>query len=154
MNVSNITRAPGGILPQVIKEMTRECCQQCSHNYSVVDFFTNADGTSAIKVSEDELKSNLSENIDFTFPIYGHMDQDKYHGGFGYSALIESPGIVLVVNTDFQFDYENLEGPSRTTINSILRTLVYIAVTLAIAYLAGFVMWILVSAIQSHLMSK
>jgi len=151
VNVSNTTGAPGGILPQVIKDMTLECCQKCvAHNYSFVEFFNNADGTSAIKLSEDELKSNITENIDFTFPIFGGVDQVKYPGGFGYRALIESPGILLVVNTDFQFEYENPNGPSRATINSILSTLVYILVTLATAYIAGFVMWILVSVNGSN----
>lgn len=87
------------------------------------------------------------EHIDFTFPIYGSKDQTKYHGGFGYRALIESPGILLVVNTDKQFEYENSSGPSKATIASVLSCLIYILVMLSIAYLSGFILWLLVSKI-------
>ncbi|KAK3728134.1 hypothetical protein QZH41_019448, partial [Actinostola sp. cb2023] len=145
VNRSNTTGAPEGILPQVITEMTGECCQDCvAHNISFVDYFTNPDGSSAIKYSEDDLKTNISEEIDFTFPMYGTMDQKTYPGGFGYRALIESPGIVFVVNIDQDFKGVNPDSPSKATINSIVQCLLYILVTLAIAYFAGFIMWLLV----------
>lgn len=126
----------------MIKEMTHECCQTCrAHNESVVEFNTSRDGTPAHKRNEDELKTNISDDVDFSFPLYGTKEQKTYTGGFGYRALVETPGIVYVVNIDTGED----EGPHMTIIRSLVGCLPYMLLTVLLAYLAGFVLWLLVS---------
>ncbi|XP_048584867.1 protein sidekick-1 [Nematostella vectensis] len=127
---------PEGIIPAVVREMAVACCEKClAFGFSRVDFEISADGIPAEKSNEKELLGNISEAVDFSFPVYGSRDQLKYKSGFMYRALVESPGFVYIVNTD------SGKSPAMMLIAALLTVVPYLVLTIALAYIAGFVLW-------------
>ena len=79
-NMSNVDAPhPGGILPGIMQEMAVTCCHTCkSHGQSIVDFKVDGNGQSSQKSSDATLRSSISHNTDFSFPIPGYTGQVRY----------------------------------------------------------------------------
>ena len=118
--------------------MVKECCGHClDRNQTVLDFKTNGKNEPSTKNSSRRLLEELDESTDFTFPVYGHKDQDSYKGGFGYTPVIESAGVAFIVY------------PEVSTTSSMLRVLLsclpVFILPIVTAYIAGIIIWCLVS---------
>ena len=133
------TGEPLDIIPVVLKDMVQRCCADCSkHGRSAVDFKMSGRNQSAQQKTGRELLENIDHVTDFTFPVHGHKDQEKYRGGYGYTPLIESSGVAFVVVRD-------KSKIQSAMFNSVLRSLCIFVVPLATSYVAGFIIWMLVS---------
>ena len=71
---------PDEIIPRVLQAMVDECCGQCDSYKTVLDFKTNGNNRPSAANSSRVLLETLDEFTDFTFPVYGHNDQDSYKG--------------------------------------------------------------------------
>ena len=70
--------------------------------------------------------------------MYGYKLQDKFRHEFGYTGIIESPGIAYVINTDY-------EAPLSTTlVNSVFESWPLALLSVVLAYMAGFAIWAVV----------
>ena len=118
--------------------MVKECCGHClDRNQTVLDFKTNGKNEPSTKNSSRRLLEELDESTDFTFPVYGHKDQDSYKGGFGYTPVIESAGVAFIVPEVFT--------TQTTMFRALLNCLRVFIVPLVTAYIAGIIIWCLVS---------
>jgi len=130
---------PGQIIPLVLQSMVKECCGHCRDpNQTVLDFGTNGRNESSTKNSSRKLLEEMDELTDFAFPVYGHKDQDSYKGGFGYTPVIESAGVAFIV-------YPEVSTTQTTMFHMLLNCLPVFILPIVTAYIAGVIIWCLVS---------
>ena len=82
----------------------------------------------------------IGNSTDLSFPVYGWKGQRTYKTSFQYIPLVESPGVVFIVNTD------SGQPAHQTAFDSSLRALPLIGFCLIMSLAAGIVIWALVSA--------
>lgn len=70
--------------------------------------------------------------------MYGYKLQDKFRHEFGYLGIVESPGIAYVINTNYGADM------STSLVNSVFASWPLALFSIFLAYLAGYVIWIVV----------
>ena len=130
---------PAQIIPVVLQSMVQECCGHCDeHNETILDFKTNGRNQPSSHNSSRQLVEGVDVNTDFTFPIFGHKDQDSYKGGFGYTPVIESAGVAFIVHPE-------VSTTQVTLFRSIIRCLPVLILPIVTAYIAGVIVWFLVS---------
>jgi len=124
-------------MPELIDNMTSQCCQDCDGQISIVDYYSNADGTPGFKDSREDLRTNISEEIDFTFPILGSPKDKKYPGGFAFVPVVET-SIREYVNYDYNFTDRDESYIMGTLLGLFI-------ISTSMCFIAGFIMWLLVS---------
>ena len=85
------------------------------------------------------MKARIVPETDISFPVLGEKDQKRYGGMFSFSRLVDAPGVALLVrgDPDFSVAWEfSLQ---------IFSCWPMILMMIALATLAGAMMWILVS---------
>lgn len=142
--VSNTTSTdaphPGGILPSIIHDMVVTCCQTCaSHGQSIVDFSLDGNGKASEKPSDSALRGKISHQTQFSFPVPGFSEQEKYGVDLGYWPLVQTPGVAYVVNTGMG------TSPSDALSSSLASCWPAVLLVFVMSLLAGFLIWILVS---------
>lgn len=70
--------------------------------------------------------------------MYGYKLQDKFRHEFGYLGMVESPGIAYVINTNYGANM------STSLLNSVFASWPLALFSIFLAYLAGYVIWIVV----------
>jgi len=123
-------------MPELIENITSICCGLCNEEETVVDYISNADGTPGFKDTREELRQNISDSIDFTFPIMASPKDKKYPGGFAFVPVVETT-IREYVNYDYNFQDSNESYITGTVIGIML-------IAMSLAYIAGVIMWLLV----------
>ena len=119
--------------------MVKECCGHCLNpNKTVLDFGKNGKDESSAKNSSRKLLEEMDESTDFTFPVYGHKDQDTYKGGFGYTPVIESAGVAFIIHPE-------VSATQTTMFQTMLNCLPVLILPIVTAYIAGVIIWCLVS---------
>ena len=119
--------------------MVKECCGHCvEHNQTILDFGINGRKKPSTKTSSRDLLESMDELTDFTFPVYGHKDQDSYKGGYGYTPVIESAGVAFIV-------YPEVSTTQATMFQTMLNCLPVLILPIVTAYIAGVIIWCLVS---------
>lgn len=119
--------------------MVKECCGHClDPNQTVLDFGTNGKNEPSAKNSSRKLLEEMDELTDFTFPVFGHNDQDSYKGGFGYTPVIESAGVAFIV-------YPDVSTSQTTMFQAMINCLPVFILPMVTAYIAGVLIWCLVS---------
>ena len=118
--------------------MVQHCCDVCQeHNRSAVDFSSDGLQRKAEKKSAKELL-NSSDVTDFSFPVHGHRDQERFKGGLGYAPLVETSGVAFIV-------VRNTSKTKEDMFKSIMRNIPLMLVPIVTAFMAGAVVWALVS---------
>lgn len=136
----SVTQGPGGLLSPFVEDMAVTCCQTCkTHGESYVDFEFNGKGEPALQRTEEALRLNILHATDLTFPVYGYKLQDKFRHEFGYTGIVESPGIAYVINTN----YGN-ETPT-SLVHAVFACWPLALMGILLAYIFGFIMWAVVS---------
>lgn len=133
-----------GVFSFILKRMVESCCQFChSHNTSNLDMLSKNTGTKNdtefLKTrSLQDVKNNISENSDFSFPLYGHSEQVKYGSSlYGFIPLVSSPGDALIVNRD---------SPGDDAVGAaVIKNWPLVFLLFVFSTIAGIIMWTLVS---------
>ena len=121
--------------------MVRECCGKCqSYEEVKLDFKRNGRSNTSERHSYMDLLQNLDETTDFTFPVSGYKEQDSYKGGYGFAPIIESAGVAFIV-------YPDTTQNQNTMYQSVLLCLPVMSLPIVLAYIAGVLIWCLVSKI-------
>lgn len=129
-----------GMLPYLLNDLALTCCKTCKlHGKSYVDFNLNGKNQPAMQKSPREVKSQIDDYVDLSFPIYGWTWLKVYEGYYRYIPLVQSPGIAYIVIMDDSI------GPAEKMFKSILELWSYLALTLLLAAVAGIIGWFLVS---------
>lgn len=131
---------PDGLIPPILSDLAVTCCETCqSHGKSYVDMNLNGFNGSAMFPSLRALRNGIENPTDFFFPVYGFKDQTHFAKQFGYQGIVESPGMAFIVNTNSQ---DNM--PNAVLVN-IASCWPAVMLALVITYLAGLVVWFVVS---------
>lgn len=138
VNVTSLS-TPGIIIPKLLTGVISECCGDClDHGESKLDFTCNGNNGTAQRNSSEDLLQNIDDQTDFSFPVIGYKLQDSYKGGLGYAPFVESAGVAFVVYTD-------TSGVKDAMFDALIACWPVIVIPLAMAYIAGVTVWILVS---------
>lgn len=119
--------------------MVKECCGDCyEFSETIVDFTNNGKEKPSAKNTSRDLLENLDTVTDFVFPVHGNKYQDSYKGGYGFVPIMESAGVAFIV-------YPEVSTTQSTMFESIMRCLPVLLLPIVTAYIAGVIIWILVS---------
>ena len=141
---TNISRqnSIGGFFPYLLDMVTLYCCQYClEHGTSEVDYFRDGLGNSPERDSDISVKRNLTLETDFSFPVYGYNGQSTYMRYFGYAPIVEIVGTVFFT---LKPEYSLIQG--NVLMASVLSIVPFVAIAVIFAYIAGVLMWALVSS--------
>ena len=129
----------GGLMPSFVDDMAVTCCQSCkTHGVSYVDFDWNGKGKPSIQPTGEALRLNIHHATDFSFPVYGYKLQDRFRHEYGYTGMIESPGIAYIINTKFGNQI------STSVVHSIFACWPLALISILLAYISGFAIWAMV----------
>lgn len=130
---------PGGLVSPFVEDMAVTCCQSCkTHGESYVDFKFNGDGEPALQRTEEEFRLNIRHNTDLSFPLFGFKLQDRFRHEFGYTGIVESPGIAYVINTKYG------NQVSTSLVHAIFACWPLALMGILMAYISGFMIWAVV----------
>ena len=88
-NRGNIT----GLFPPILTQATFSCCGFCAeHNQTFIDFTMRSK-----KRSEQEVKNDVDDYTELSFPITGVKDQTSYSGTYGFVSVVKSGGAAFIV---------------------------------------------------------
>lgn len=104
-----------------------------------MDLNSNGFNQSAKLPNLRSLQKSIGNPTDFFFPIYGFKEQTHFAKQFGYQGIVESPGMAYIVNTNSHDDMPN------AIMTNIAACWPAIVLALVITYLAGLVVWFVVS---------
>lgn len=133
-----------GVFPVILQRMVTSCCQFCfTHKTPKLDYFSQSTGKIDAKYfkkrSLEDVKKNISRNSDFSFPLYGNSQDEKYGALYSYVPLISSPGEALVVNR------EPKHSPGTVLLATVVNSWPLTMLVLVFSILAGITIWMLVS---------
>ena len=132
-------KTPGIIIPFLLVKVIDQCCGNCSeHGLSKLDFRRNGNNGIAQQNTTGDLLHNINDQTDFSFPVIGYKLQDSYKGGLGYAPFVESAGVAFVVYTDTSVF-------TNTMFAALLACWPVVVIPLVMAYIAGVMVWMLVS---------
>ena len=141
---TNISRQNpgGGLFPYLLNMVTLYCCQNClEHGTSEIDYFQDGFGANPERYSDINVKRNLALETDFSFPIYGYNGQSTYMRYFGYAPIVDIIGTVFFT---LEPEYSLIQG--KILMASVLSIVPFLAIAILFAYIAGVLMWALVSS--------
>ena len=131
--------SPGVIIPRLLEEVINECCGEChAHGKSELDFSRSGNNGTSEQNRSEYLLENIDNQTDFSFPVNGYRLQNSYRGGLGYSPFVESAGVAFLT---FQ-DSSDAKHAMFVTLEACWPVVV---LSLVMAYIAGLIMWLLVS---------
>ena len=126
--------------------MVKECCGECyEFSETILDFTKNGEEKPSAKNTSRDLLENLDTATDFVFPVHGNTYQDSYKGGYGFVPIMESAGVAFIV-------YPEVSTTQTTMFESIMRCLPVLVLPIVTAYIAGVIIWILVSRLFCFLL--
>jgi hypothetical protein len=109
------------------------------HGTTDIDYFHDGEGRPSEKASDIDVKRNLTLNTDYSFPVYGFPGQSAYSKYYGYAGIVEVVGTVFfTLKPD-----SSLQG--NALLASVLSIMPFLAIAVVFAYIAGVIMWALVS---------
>ena len=131
-----------GIFSRIVTDMISVACGMCpGHgNATIIKVDTNGKGKSSAKKSVLEVLDDIDEVPQISFPIYGNKYITRYMGAYAYINLVESPGVAFIAAR---------LSPGSAAMNmmrAVLECVPMIVLSACMAYISGFVIWILVSS--------
>jgi hypothetical protein len=109
------------------------------HGTTDIDYFHDGEGRPSEKSSDIDVKRKLTLNTDYSFPIYGFFGQTVYSKYYGYASIVD------VVGTVFFTLKPDSSVQTQALLTSVLSILPFLAIAVVFAYLAGVIIWALVS---------
>jgi hypothetical protein len=129
-----------GIFPWLLNHLVTECCGDCSngHGWSEIMYQTDGYGVDGYKERISDFTTTINENTDFSFPVQGFSQQEKFATFYSYVYAIASPGVAFFI----------VDDPPGKMPNAILETVTgnwgMILIAVLFCFIAGIVMWFLV----------
>ena len=129
-----------GIFPPILRLLVRSCCGECAaHGYTEIDFRSSGDKDSARKSTEKEVREDIDDAIELSFPVYGRMDQTEYSKEYGFAPLVQSAGVAFIVDVD------EPGAAAKMVVKAVFNLWPLIITVFISAFFSGIVMWSLVS---------
>ena len=120
--------------------MVHTACGVCpAHGDTFIDMSTNGKGESSAKKSVVDVLKDIGDVPQISFPIYGNQYIERYMAEYAYINLVDSPGVAFIVAKRF---------PGKAADNMIIALndcVPVLAMSAIMAYISGFILWVLVS---------
>lgn len=129
-----------GIFPPILRLLVRSCCGECvAHGYTEIDFRSSGDKDSASKSTEKDVREDIDDATELSFPVYGRMDQMEYSKEYGFAPLVQSAGVAFIVGVD------EPGAAAKMVVKAVFNLWPLIITVFISAFFSGIVMWSLVS---------
>ena len=129
-----------GIFSGIITEMVHAACGICpAHGDTIIEITTNGRGERSAKKSVLEVLNDIDDVPQISFPIYGNKYITKYMGDYAYINIVESPGVAFIAAN------APAGGAAMNMISAVLDTVPLIVMSACMAFISGFIIWLLVS---------
>lgn len=135
-----------GIFSKIVTDMIFAACGLCpGHSRStIIEIATNGKGDSSGKKSISEVLDDIDDVPQISFPIYGNKYITRYLGAYAYINLVDSPGVAFIAA-------KSLPGSAaKNMINAVVECIPMIILSACMAYISGFIIWVLVSNCLCH----
>ena len=120
--------------------MVHTACGICpAHGDTIIEISNN--GKNALSAKEDvlEVLKDIDDVPEISFPIYGNKYITKYLGDYAYINIVESPGVAFLAAS------RPPGGAAMNMIRAVLQTVPLIVLSACMAFMAGLIVWFLVS---------
>ena len=120
--------------------MVHAACGICpAHGDTIIEIAENGKGEHSAKKNVLEVLNDIDEVPEISFPIYGNKYITKYMGDYAYINLVESPGVAFIAAA------RPPGSAAMNMISAVLDTVPLMVMSACMAFLSGFVVWLLVS---------
>ena len=120
--------------------MVHAACGICpAHGDTIIEIAENGKGERSAKKNVLEVLNDIDEVPEISFPIYGNKYITKYMGDYAYINLVESPGVAFIAAA------RPPGSAAMNMISAVLDTVPLMVMSACMAFLSGFVVWLLVS---------
>ncbi len=129
-----------GVLSRIVPDMVHYACGICpAHGDTFIDITTNGKEKPSAKKSVLEVLRDMDDVPQISFPIYGNRYVETYMGEYAYINLVESPGVAFIA----------AKRPPGKAADNMIRALIdcmpVMVLSACMAFISGFIIWILVS---------
>ena len=135
----------GGIFGTLIQPMLESSCGSCKngHGQTVIHLLSNGKGKLAHKVGPIEVISDIDDVTEISFPVNGLMDDSRYLKEYAFLPIVKSPGVAFLTLGE-------VNPPENVALRAVLNCWPLVALSFALAHIAGFIVWILVREVIRH----
>ena len=129
-----------GVLSSIVTDMVHTACGYCpTHGDTFIDMSTNGKGDSSAKKSVLDVLNDIDGVPQISFPIYGNKYIERYMAEYAYINLVESPGVAFIAAKRFP------GKAADNMITSLTDCFPVLLMSAIMAYISGFIIWVLVS---------
>ena len=134
----------GGILSNIVIDMIQVACDTCpEYGRTIVKTDSNGKGKDAFKKSLLGVLADIDNIPQISFPIYGNEYITRFMGSNVYINLVESPGLAFIA-------VKRMPGTAaRNMISAVLDCAPLVVLSGLMAFIARFIVWVLVSTIRT-----
>lgn len=132
-----------GIFSRIVTDMIHTACGICpghgGDGHTIIDIISNGKEKWSAKKSVLEVLNDIDEIPQISFPIYGNKYITRYLADYAYINLVESPGVAFIATK------KPPGSAAMNMINAVMDCVPMIVLSACMAYISGFVIWVLVS---------
>lgn len=121
--------------------MTEWACGVCTkgHGKTTINKLQNGKGSAAFKSSNIDMLNDIDDVPEISFPVHGTKSKSTHGGSYRYIHLIDTPGIAFITVA------EPPDSTAFAVMQSIFDCFPLFVIALCLAFVAGVIIWILVS---------
>ena len=128
-----------GLFASILSNLTQYTCGTCKRSpESQLDYKNNGKNGWAEKQSLREMKKDIDNYVDISFPVFGSNELTTYYG-FSFVPVFSHPGVVYFIIKD------SIQDQIANMMRGVLETWPIFAVNVVLLTLAGYIIWALVS---------
>ncbi len=127
----------------MLAKITSYTCRGCKNQKSTLDFVSNGKNGWAEKKSIREMKKDIDDYVQLSFPVFGSSELDFYNG-YAFVPVFPHPGMVYFIIKD------TLAKTVGGMIITVLKTWPIFLINVLFITLSGFFIWALVSPLILH----
>ena len=139
----------------VAQQVLDEMCGTCSNGHGNTEFCyeegcdkrrrRRSSSNNYQKNSLQSVSTTIGENVEISFPVQGNKFMTTYAGVFPYISVVDAPGSAY-------FTVKNVPSTAEVVVQASLACLPMVALMTCLAWIAGIIIWIIVSDEKSMLM--
>ena len=127
-----------GLLVDILENATRYTCDACKRSTTIIDYVNNGKNGQAEKRSLNEVKKDIDNFVQISFPAFGSTELTTYYG-FPFTPVFSHPGVVYYIIKDSMNDIVV------KMMGNIFRTWPIFLINVLLVILSGYIIWALVS---------
>ena len=132
----------------VTRQVLDEMCGECSNGHGRTEFCyeegcdkrrrRRSSSNSYKKNSLQSVSDGIGQNVEVSFPVQGNRFMTTYAGVFPYISVVDAPGSAY-------FTVKNVPSTAEVVVQASLACLPMVVLMSFFAWIAGIIIWILVS---------